>query len=294
MGCLGIPYAFLKSGIVMGSLLIIVLSTVAYMTTLWVAESGFRDLQIRRLEDEMTPTKREQQGQGQGHRGRQRGRAWSINISNNTKNNITATTHDNTITNATPTTTPESKQQSTGYGTITNSGGNSHGPSKKEATEEKVEFSSLSTLIERESLLLSRHTPSPTGRMCSPHTHKQLHGSGGGGRLRLSSEDQGWGGGGYADHTSGYEGGLEGEAEGEAEVVELVLRFLGPSAKSSYQVAVMCLMSIGLIAYCQVFVQTFRQQLWASVPEFIPVLLFAGVVVPLSCIDLAEQVIVIT
>ena len=303
VGCLGIPFAFLKSGIVLGSVLIIVLSAVAYMTTLWVAETGFRDLQIRRMEEMMTPTK-----QGQGHhgpgssgrrRGRPRGRTWSNHA--NTTTNDDNNNNDTPVASATTASDSNTKQLvAGGYGTITppppSSGRrrscNSHSHGHKEVTEEKIEFSSLSTLIERESLL-HLHTPSPSSaRLASPHTLRQLQGGSGGGRLRLPSEDCC-----HMDHSFLYvygEEGGEGEdgsgGEAEAEVVELVLRFLGPSAKSGYQVAVMLLMSIGLIAYTQVFVQTFRQQVWASVPEYILATLFAAVVVPLSCVDLAEQI----
>lgn len=37
VGCLGIPYAFLKCGIFLGSILVITLSVVSYMTVMWVA-----------------------------------------------------------------------------------------------------------------------------------------------------------------------------------------------------------------------------------------------------------------
>jgi amino acid permease len=145
---------------------------------------------------------------------------------------------------------------------------------KDVVTDIGIEFSSLSTLIEQEAMRAK--TPSPTAAFYSPHAGKHKH------RLRLSS--------GEFAMLEAAEGDGEGEMEGEAEVVELVLRFLGPSAKSCYQVSVMLLMSIGLIAYTQVFVQTFLQQVWSSVPAYLPSLLFAMVVVPLSCVDLAEQI----
>ena len=37
MGCLGIPYAFLQSGIILGVVLILLLSFVSYMTVMWIA-----------------------------------------------------------------------------------------------------------------------------------------------------------------------------------------------------------------------------------------------------------------
>ena len=44
VGCLGIPYAFLQCGIVLGSLLVIVLSIVSYMTVMWVAQTFQQEL----------------------------------------------------------------------------------------------------------------------------------------------------------------------------------------------------------------------------------------------------------
>jgi hypothetical protein len=37
VGCLGIPYAFLQSGIILGVVLILLLSFVSYMTVMWIA-----------------------------------------------------------------------------------------------------------------------------------------------------------------------------------------------------------------------------------------------------------------
>ena len=78
--------------------------------------------------------------------------------------------------------------------------------------------------------------------------------------------------------------------EEEAEVLELVLRFLGTPGKIFYQSALMLLMFVGLVAYVQVFVSTFISQLWPGVPPMLPSLLFGLVAVPLSCVDLAEQI----
>lgn len=44
VGCLGIPYAFLQCGIVLGSTLVIVLSIVSYMTVMWVAQTFQQEL----------------------------------------------------------------------------------------------------------------------------------------------------------------------------------------------------------------------------------------------------------
>jgi hypothetical protein len=73
-------------------------------------------------------------------------------------------------------------------------------------------------------------------------------------------------------------------------VLELVLRFLGPWGKTFYQTILMMLMFVGLIAYTQVFVNTFISQLFPTLSTFFPSLLFGMIAIPLSCIDLAEQI----
>jgi hypothetical protein len=43
---------------------------------------------------------------------------------------------------------------------------------------------------------------------------------------------------------------------------------------------------VGLLAYAQVFNSSFRVQVWPTSPDWFPLVLFAVIVVPLSCIDL--------
>jgi hypothetical protein len=78
--------------------------------------------------------------------------------------------------------------------------------------------------------------------------------------------------------------------EEESEVLELVLRFLGPWGKTFYQTILMMLMFVGLIAYTQVFVNTFQLQIAPNISTMIPSLLFGLIAIPLSCVDLAEQI----
>jgi amino acid permease len=73
-------------------------------------------------------------------------------------------------------------------------------------------------------------------------------------------------------------------------VLELVLRFLGPWGKTFYQTILMMLMFVGLIAYTQVFVNTFISQLFPTLSTLFPSLLFGLIAIPLSCVDLAEQI----
>ena len=47
VGCLGIPYAFYQSGIILGSSLIIFLSFISYTAVMWIAETSHRGMQLR-------------------------------------------------------------------------------------------------------------------------------------------------------------------------------------------------------------------------------------------------------
>lgn len=80
------------------------------------------------------------------------------------------------------------------------------------------------------------------------------------------------------------------ESASEMEVTELVGEFIGENTKNSYQIALMVLTGVGLLAYTQVFVQGFKSQIWSDGPSSLPILLFACIVVPLSCMQLSEQV----
>ena len=81
------------------------------------------------------------------------------------------------------------------------------------------------------------------------------------------------------------------------EVIDLVFFFLGPIHKIIYQISLMALMYVGLLAYTQVFCGSIVTLLWGpgghkndiGIPG-LPQLIFAVMVVPLSCYDLEEQV----
>lgn len=79
--------------------------------------------------------------------------------------------------------------------------------------------------------------------------------------------------------------------EARYEVVDLVSYYLGSVHKTIYQVALMALMYVGLLAYTQVFCGSIAT-LWVDEDRMlgIPQLIFALMVVPLSCYDLDEQV----
>lgn len=183
VGCLGIPYAFMQSGIVAGSVLVIVISAVALLTVLWIAEAGhiFRFI---------------------------------------------SSTHK--------------------------------------------DVSSFSSLLE----------DSPTKRSSEKST--LLPGSGSKSRASVNrsrglSEDSLCSTG--RDHTDDFE------------VTDLVSAFLGPTGAAVYQVSLIVLTFIGLVAYCQVFLITYFSQIDPASAPYIPIALFGIIVIPMSCYDLADQVV---
>ena len=80
------------------------------------------------------------------------------------------------------------------------------------------------------------------------------------------------------------------EGASEMEVTDLVGEFIGENTKNSYQISLMILTGVGLLAYTQVFAQGFRSQIWSNGSNSFPILVFACIVVPLSCMQLSEQV----
>jgi hypothetical protein len=81
--------------------------------------------------------------------------------------------------------------------------------------------------------------------------------------------------------------------EGRYEVIDLVDFYLGRFQKLLYQISLMALMYIGLLAYSQVFCGAIAAVLfgtsdgaWAGIPQ----LVFGMMVIPLSCMELDEQV----
>lgn len=168
VGCLGIPYAFARSGLILGCFLVVFVSLVSYMTVMWVAETGVRLLTIkeRKIFEAETPIMR-------------------TSPFKNTNNN---------------------------------SGSND----------------------ERSSLL--------------PLEPK-------------SSEED--------DHY---------------EVIELIHHILGPIHEKLYQISLLFLMYVGLLAYSQVFAGAIGVLLPTNFPTYTSTLIFGILVVPLSCTELDEQI----
>ena len=81
------------------------------------------------------------------------------------------------------------------------------------------------------------------------------------------------------------------------EVVDLVGFYLGTTHKVIYQISLMALMYIGLLAYSQVFCSAISEIFWGptaqqqpAVSDGIPQWVFAAMVIPLSCVELDEQI----
>lgn len=86
------------------------------------------------------------------------------------------------------------------------------------------------------------------------------------------------------------------EFEDFPEVTQLCTRFLGPVGSRMYQLSLLGLMYGGLLGYSQVFVNSFLTQVTSiggiEVTSVHGALVFAMIVIPLSCADLTEQIIV--
>jgi amino acid permease len=187
VGCLGIPYAFMRSGIVAGSLVVIAISAIALLTVLWIAEAGY---------------------------------IFRFIVSSHKDVRL----FDNLLTES---------------------------PDNKNASE--------NTALVR----------NPSMGKTKARTN----------RSRNMSEDSAASGG-WQDHTDDFE------------VTDLVSAFLGANGSAVYQVSLITLTFIGLIAYCQVFVISFSSQVYPDCPTYIPIAIFGIIVIPLSCFDLADQVFV--
>jgi len=81
------------------------------------------------------------------------------------------------------------------------------------------------------------------------------------------------------------------------EVIDLVSYYLGPIHKIIYQISLMALMYVGLLAYTQVFCGSIATLIWGPGGHKndigivgLPQVVFGIMVVPLSCCDLDEQV----
>jgi len=81
-------------------------------------------------------------------------------------------------------------------------------------------------------------------------------------------------------------------SETRYEVIDLVHHYLGPIHKFIYQISLVLLMFVGLLAYTQVFCGSISALFWedGGAPFGLSQIIFGILVLPLSCMELDEQV----
>eukprot|EP01031_Cornospumella_fuschlensis_P038297 gene38297-46540_t len=227
VGCLGIPYAFLQSGLVLGSVLLLVLSCISYVTVMWVFAATQQEISISSylaLTNPFVLTPRSALARR--------------------KRYVKSLRHGGDPASASAAAS-RGREESTPL--LFSGGGAGKGLGQ-------TVYASLSNLLV------------PSNVSNTSNTSTAVH--------SISNASHGSAAAGPATGRAG--GGLQ-----ELEVVDLVRDFLGERARLAYQVSLMALTYIGLLAYAQVFAATFRQQLWPQASPATAVALFALAVVPL-------------
>jgi hypothetical protein len=223
VGCLGIPYAFLQCGIVLGSLLVILLSVVSYMTVMWVAQTYQQELLMETYLSNSNP----------------------FILSPVLKKRSPIPPASTALREADEESQPLKSSVSVLYKSISNFGAILQDTTEKKEAKEIIKAEKGKELIEKKR---KERSNLAKGKNEGDHHVAQL------------------------------------------EVTDLALEYLGPYGKLSYQLSLMLLTYVGLLAYTQVFNSSFVSQVWPGAPLWLPAVLFGAVVVPLSCFDLAEQV----
>ncbi|RYG64084.1 hypothetical protein EON64_14710 [archaeon] len=243
VGCLGIPYAFLQSGLVLGTVLLLSLSCISYLTVMWVFVATQQEMSISSylalsnpfvLTPQSALARRKRYVKLQRQQRRLESGV-SLSAAARVGENVPLLSSNNSHNN--------------------NVNSDSNGASASAKGLGQTVYASLSNLLvqagesagkvgggedgEGEPRPLPLRTPSraalPEGAGFSvssgtQHTHS-------------------------AHSASSPSSGLQ-----ELEVVDLVRDFLGERARLIYQLALMALTYIGLLAYAQVFTATFQQQ----------------------------------
>jgi amino acid permease len=276
VGCLGIPFAFLQSGIVLGSLLVVLLSYVSYITVIWVASASQQEILFRKYQTNKNPFIIANQAQQQTQK------KFNYNlleyfVINNREEKSPIINDDNA----------SSLSSSMGEGTLyssimtrlnnTSNKHNSH-TSLMEVTNSSNRGVSSTEQQPAQSLKVLKNS-FPAMERGSVSTSNALSFSfvdkkGKGSSILISDHS-------HASHAE------------DVEVTDLAREVLGTEGRLTYQSALMMLTYVGLLAYSQVFNSTFVTQvcpLCSGGYAFLPSLLFGAVVIPLSCFDLAEQI----
>lgn len=222
-GYLGVPYAFEKAGIVLGTIITISTTIILYITALWVAEASHRGMQL------IEESERTVNFSGQRV-------VTTLSASKSSKKNRRASNN-----------TSSSIANSSSGG-----GGEADVPQSPQLLQniKPFEYSSMNEILPESYSLMK----SPEGSLLTRKNSFEIQ------------------------ESSGM----------EPEIVDLTLAFLGPSGKTLYLVNLIFLSFVGLLAYAQIFIQTITIQLY--VPSILSSLLFGCIVVPLSCLDLHEQI----
>jgi len=282
VGCLGIPYAFFNCGLLGGVSIVAFVSAASYLTVLWVAETAHR---AAMLEKQKLSTV-----------------AYSAVGSTDDLATLTVKDRDKAVTAVTATATTADKDKNKSYGSMsmsnvgtgslhTTPNGQGQGQGQGQGLLDlKIEVGSDLEAAESTPLTLATTpTPNPpigltvdTGTP-QQHQYQQLYDR----RDRSSSI--------FSELESGAEDSFNGMSDGwvqyrEPDVTDLCSEFLGPEVSIAYQIALMLLTSVGLLAYAQIFTSSFSQEVWIGASPAASVLVFASIVVPLSCFELADQI----
>ena len=328
VGCLGIPYAFYQSGIILGSVLIMFLSFISYTAVMWIAETSHRGMQLRLDSNSKNPFRSPKLMKRKKSSARR-----AVIGKTSCIVNFEEIALQPTIFKSMQESIFSCQQVGSSYGTATVIGvgskrggrGNSGSSGvrtvlnlqtdKESLTKSRDDkdvhrsvtnlYSSISQLTsDREIDIPGNFQEESVRRISNLINNQSQIQDKQYGRHQSSSQSQSKSHllhpDGFLDSTNRFiargrsnttdEADADSLEFSELEVTELTLDILGPRGFILYQVALVVLTYVGLLAYTQVFVQSFISQIWPAAPAFLPNVLFGCVVIPLSCFDLAEQI----
>jgi Transmembrane amino acid transporter protein len=265
VGCLGIPYAFYQSGIILGSALIIFLSFISYTTVMWIAETSHRGMQLRLDSYSKNPFRSPKLMRRKKHSAH-RASIGKTGYSNKRAVKLAACD-------------PSSETVSRGTSFVEGKEGEIFLVlNDRNGTDKQVPSASYLSV----SQLTYDYGGEAQGR--TPRINGTLEQGNSNILVESTSLFSGRGRSDTDEHDT------ENLEFSELEVAELTLDILGPKGFVVYQFALSVLTYVGLLAYTQVFIQSFKSEVWPSAPSIVPNLLFGMLVLPLSCCDLSEQI----
>ena len=281
VGCLGIPYAFLKCGILLGSLLTVFIAYVSFITVMWVAVASQQEIQLTKYLAYANPF------------------ITTPPISKKKKISLKVGAEAEEMVPINAASTAPTMSGATATATaISSSVGPASGLSPTRKAVQEIADSLYSSFKGYTGKLMegggcdseeAMETPELLARRQSFLERKKKEKIKRKRAMRVlsSSAINSGNENGYSSADSGPNN--EDHVE-ELEVTDLAKEFLGPGGKLMYQSSLMLLTYVGLLAYSQVFNSSFISQFWPTAPQYVPALLFSVIAVPLSCFDLTEQV----